>query len=200
MDLNLPILDGLKATQLIRKLPNGNIPIIAITASTFSGVEENCLQHNITHVLNKPIDKVTLEMALHPYRAKGQPMPLKPLKNQRLSPSPTINQQTITMLIEDLGREKVHHLLEIYQKDGVTLVAQLKSSSAQESKAHAHTLAGMSENLGIMRVGKTAREIMGASQDAPHKVPDLIQDLEEQFKNSLTEIQNIVSSSSSTPN
>lgn len=197
MDLNLPILDGLSATQAIRKLPNGNIPIIAVTANTFTANEEICLSYGILHVLNKPINKVTLEQALQPYRSQTNTN-VKIEKNEILqnSPHPVVDQKALKTLIQDLGKEKVLRLLDIYRNDALTLVNQIKSSSPEDSKTHAHTLAGMSENLGIQLVGKTARDIMGASQDAPENLPILIQDLERQFATTLTEIQDIVLSSS----
>lgn len=196
MDLNMPILDGLKATEMIRKLPNGAVPIIAVTANTFSGEQENCLQHGITHVLNKPIDKITLEMALHPYRSQINTQTI--IKQEALMPQstpPLIDQKALQSLINDLGKDKVIKLLNMYRDDASTLMNQIKYSPSSELNMHAHTLAGMSENLGLLLVGKTARDIMGATQTNADNLPALIQNLERHFESSLTEIQGIVHSS-----
>lgn len=198
MDLNMPILDGLSATQLIRKLPNGDLPIIAVTANTFAADKENFLQHGITQVLNKPIDKLSLEQTLQPYRSEVKPF-AKPQKMdipQQMIHT-IVNKDALRTLIKDLGKEKVVWLLDIYRNDALDLVNQIKNSSPKDSKAYAHTLAGMSENLGILLVGKTARDIMGASDNAPENIPILVKDLERYFQGSLTEIQDIVITSES---
>lgn len=194
MDLNMPILDGLSASQTIRRLPNGNIPIIAVTANTFSGELENCQQHGISHVLNKPIDKITLELALRPYRSQtSSQVANKPQEIQQMPTMTTVNEKAIHTLINDLGRDKVKVLFDLYRKDALTLLSQIKNCPPTESIQYAHTLAGMSENLGIFMVGKTARAIMSASENDSENMGSLIQDLEHQFENSLTELQDILS-------
>lgn len=198
MDLNMPILDGLSATQTIRTLPNGAIPIIAVTANTFTGDQETCHQYGITRVLNKPVDKITLEQALQPYRLQINSVieapAEKPGEESPFLLMPTILDQNTTLkaLMNDLGKEKVIRLLDVYRNDALSLVTRIKNSSPRDSKNYAHTLAGMSENLGMRQVGKTARDIIGASENAPENLPILIQDLECHFQNSLTEIQDII--------
>lgn len=193
MDLNMPVLDGLSATEAIRNLPNGQIPIIAVTANTFAADKENFLQHGISQVLNKPIDKLSLMQTLSPYRSETKPLVEI---TEKEAPPPMIqtivNKDALRNLIKDLGKEKVIWLLDIYRNDALDLVNQIKNSSPKDSKAYAHTLAGMSENLGIQLVGKTARDIMGASDHAPENIPLLVKDLERHFEGSLAEIQDIV--------
>lgn len=196
MDLNMPVLDGLSATQIIRKLPNGDLPIIAVTANTFAADKENFLQHGITQVLNKPIDKSSLEQTLRPYRSKANVLLTTQKEDTLQTMQHTIvNKDALTTLIKDLGKEKVVQLLDIYRNDAFNLVNQIKSSSPKDSKNYAHTLAGMSENLGIQMVGKTARDIIEASENAPESIPILAKDLEQQFEGSLVEIQGIVTTS-----
>jgi len=192
MDLNMPVLDGLKATEAIRQLPNGNIPIIAVTANTFAKELEDCHQYGINHILNKPVNKASLEQALSPYRIFN-PKKNKPIQ-EKASPQPlkSVDSNILRTLLSDLGKEKVIQLLNIYHQDALKLVDQIKNGSPKESKNYAHTLAGMSENLGIHVVGKTARDIMSASQQAPETIPTLVQDLEQYFDSYLPEIRSIV--------
>jgi PAS domain S-box-containing protein len=205
MDLNMPILDGLSATQAIRLLPNGHIPIIAVTATLFTEGQERWSQYGITQALNKPINKMSLQQALEPYRlsisSAINPVIERPAANEKkeapslsaplLLTGATFDQNTLKALIDDLGKERVIRLLTIYCHDALSLVTKIKDSPPQESKNYAHTLAGMSENLGVHLVGKTARDIINASQHAPENLPVLIQDLERHFENSLKELENI---------
>lgn len=193
MDLNMPILDGLGATQTIRQMPNGHIPIIAVTANTFSGELDNYEKHGITHVLNKPIDKATLERTLRPYRTQSHIGPNRQPKESSQMVEPIIvNEKALQSLITDLGKAKVVRLIDLYRTDASKLVELIKDSSPQERKGLAHTLAGMSENLGIIQVGKIARKIMMAGQDESESMPLLIQHLENHLDASFDQMQKII--------
>jgi len=57
MDLQMPIMDGYKATGIIRSDARfDNLPIIAMTAHAVNDVKENCLQIGMNGYVTKPID------------------------------------------------------------------------------------------------------------------------------------------------
>lgn len=58
MDVQMPLLDGVEATRLIRQLapPAGDVPIIALTANVMASEQLKCLQAGMNSVLMKPID------------------------------------------------------------------------------------------------------------------------------------------------
>jgi CheY-like chemotaxis protein/two-component sensor histidine kinase len=59
MDVQMPKMDGLEATRLIRALPaqhSKNIPIIAMTAHVFKSDIEECLKAGMNDHIGKPID------------------------------------------------------------------------------------------------------------------------------------------------
>jgi CheY-like chemotaxis protein len=65
MDLSLPIIDGLAATRLIRKLPNGaRTPIIAVSAHDTSDFLAEALQAGCNSYITKPIDFSELEQLI----------------------------------------------------------------------------------------------------------------------------------------
>lgn len=66
MDVQMPIMDGLKATELIRKIqPFGAIvPIIAMTANAFTEDVEACLNAGMNAHVSKPIEVSALERAI----------------------------------------------------------------------------------------------------------------------------------------
>ncbi len=55
MDIRMPVMDGIEATEAIRKM-GINIPILALTADVFSGNEKNSKLAGVNSYLTKPIE------------------------------------------------------------------------------------------------------------------------------------------------
>jgi PAS domain S-box-containing protein len=61
MDIQMPQLNGIEATNKIRAMENNiEIPIIALTAGSLPGEKEKCLQAGMSDFLTKPLLKQTL--------------------------------------------------------------------------------------------------------------------------------------------
>ncbi|MBF7072977.1 response regulator [Glaciecola sp. MH2013] len=68
MDCQMPIMDGYRASEIIRSGGAGeryiDIPIIAMTANAMKGDREKCLKHGMNDHVAKPIDTLLLQKAL----------------------------------------------------------------------------------------------------------------------------------------
>jgi CheY-like chemotaxis protein len=59
MDVQMPTMDGLRATEEIRaseRLTGGHVPIVAMTARTMLGDRERCLEAGMDAYVGKPFD------------------------------------------------------------------------------------------------------------------------------------------------
>jgi len=56
MDIEMPLMKGCEATQIIRKELKNNIPIIALTANTLSGEKEKYLKKGMNGFITKPVN------------------------------------------------------------------------------------------------------------------------------------------------
>ena len=69
MDVQMPGLDGLEATQIIRK-SEGNQPIIiAMTANAMRGDREKCIEAGMDDYISKPFHRADLEAVIKQYGA-----------------------------------------------------------------------------------------------------------------------------------
>ena len=80
MDVNMPILNGLEATKIIRKKLSKHIPIIALTANALEGDRERFLAAGMDDYLSKPIEIGKLEEILQKFAQNGIVENFKPNK------------------------------------------------------------------------------------------------------------------------
>ena len=74
MDVEMPKLDGFRATQLIRRLESAGqdrVPIVAMTAHAMKGYRERCLDAGMDDYLTKPLDLENLARVVEHYRPQA---------------------------------------------------------------------------------------------------------------------------------
>ena len=67
MDIMMPVMDGLEATKLIRRLDRDDaksVPIVAITANAFPEDKEASYQNGVTTFVTKPYGKQQLQQVI----------------------------------------------------------------------------------------------------------------------------------------
>ena len=67
MDIQMPVMDGLTATQIIRDRLKLNLPIIAMTAHAMEGDAQKSMAHGMNAHLSKPIEPDLLFSTLNNY-------------------------------------------------------------------------------------------------------------------------------------
>jgi len=141
MDVQMPEMDGLEATRIIRdreKQTGGHIPIIAMTAYAMKGDKERCLKAGMDGYISKPINTDELYGLLDQYLESGQP---------------SVDLSGIRAAVDDrtLADQLVRLFIESYpsQLDGILKAIQLKDCEELERQAHAFK--GAVSNFGAQR-------------------------------------------------
>jgi two-component system sensor histidine kinase/response regulator len=76
MDIQMPMMNGYRATRLIRELPQGaSLPIVAMTAHAMKGDEEKCLEAGMDGYISKPVNQDRLFHTLWRLLRTREPSP-----------------------------------------------------------------------------------------------------------------------------
>ena len=146
MDVQMPEMDGLEATQRIRELeaPLGrHTPIVAMTAHAMAGDRERCLAAGMDDYLSKPLQKAELLALLERVRAAHAPVADEPLPPTRALPI-----FSRTKLLEQLdGNEALLlRLIALFQENTPRLLDDIRECIARRGSGDlarsAHALLG----------------------------------------------------------
>jgi len=168
MDLQMPIMGGIKATEIIRTLPEGKLlPIIAMTANAMEQHKQACLNAGMNSHLAKPIDLDKLYAILEQYI--GRPLVTNKTLDQQDTPtelstyiaelthvdfnlamSCSYNEMSIVMRLMTIFRNSHQHELPLMEQ-------AIVENSHNETTDIAHNLAGVAEYVGAKNLANLAR-------------------------------------------
>lgn len=167
MDIQMPTIDGLEATRMIRALPPpaGQVPVIAVTAHVLPEQRAAFLAAGMAAVIEKPVATNELLAAL----ARALPGRRGPLASRDDEKEPVIDQQTLALVRSTLAPADFGRLVERQIGAGAAAMARAESAAAQGDmvafEEALRDLAGAYEGLGANRVAATAAAVIERRAD-----------------------------------
>ncbi len=186
MDVQMPEVDGLEATKMIRaKETHRRIPIIAQTAHAFAEDKMRCFEAGMDEHLAKPIRRSELLRVLGRYASErgggSRPDgPLHPETPDRDVWGPEIKVLDFQALRDRLGGddETVGEIISLFLVQAPVLLRELhKVTRAENWESVAilsHTLRGASATLGAATLADLAEEMEHAARSPSGADPDAI--------------------------
>ncbi|MFV3130244.1 ATP-binding protein [Niveispirillum sp. KHB5.9] len=165
MDVQMPGMDGLEATRVIRALPSaaGRIPIVALTANALPSEVERCRKAGMDDHIAKPIEASHLIAALARWSQRIGPAPMSvPVAGSPEPPEAEVMSGAMQSQLEMLMGAGA--LLAMLQ-EVVTALRQRVCIAADPAtpldmlRGHAHSMVSLAGNFGLMEMSRAARDL-----------------------------------------
>ncbi|CAK0757728.1 two-component system, sensor histidine kinase and response regulator [Gammaproteobacteria bacterium] len=208
MDLQMPVMDGFQATQIIRQQHDMQVlPIIAMTAGVLFKDRQRSLEVGMNDHVGKPVNLQNLMETLmkwikpaHPHPWPAQEASKKPLEralSRVLSEGDGVDWERVELpglqIYQGLnqlgGNQKLYFKLlksfvKVHDPTPLELLAALVSRDAQTLRRLAHTLKGVASTLGAEMLHQTAMRtektaLDGSCEDLIEAIVPLLLHLEE---------------------
>jgi light-regulated signal transduction histidine kinase (bacteriophytochrome)/CheY-like chemotaxis protein/HPt (histidine-containing phosphotransfer) domain-containing protein len=170
MDIQMPEMDGLTATELIRegeKSTQSRLPILAMTAHAMKGDRERCLSAGMDGYISKPISAPELESAIKAAvagRVRWNGVDRRGSAAEE-APAPRTQRWSRSETLEGLGGDEglLEAVVDIFLEEAPKQLAAMRLGVAQGDsdtvEKAAHSLKGELGYMGVADIVKLAREL-----------------------------------------
>ncbi|HEY9723597.1 MAG TPA: response regulator [Oscillatoriaceae cyanobacterium] len=179
MDCQMPVMDGFKATQEIRRgeAPGQHLPIIALTAYVGDGARELCLEAGMDDYLTKPLNPTELQSALARWLTRGMPASVAAPPKPVPAPAPPPVEVPVAIaeapvapppaVIEDdcLDMEAIAGLRELQQDGEPDIVLELAEVFFDEAPRSIQTMHAALSKQDAPTVTRAAHTLKGCASN-----------------------------------
>lgn len=183
----MPIMDGLQATQEIRKLekPDVRTPILALSAHVTEEFRQLCLTAGMDDYLTKPIRREKLTAAIEQWtgtRTAIQSADIEASSNRKVD-----WQHAFETVAGD--RDLLQELIQVFLRDREQMSAEIDRAVASQDwrllRRSSHSMRGALSHLGARTAAELASQLEHAAQT---EQSEGIGELAARFQNELREL------------
>lgn len=200
MDVQMPIMNGIQATKVIRSGEDPNIdhkvPIIAITANAMSQDRKLCMNAGMNDYLSKPFKPEDLQSMLEKYLGNRNIRKKQKRKNDRSSiPSKYYDKKALLDRIDgdiDLFRQLIALFVQEVPNQIKQIKLAIKANDPERITLFAHTIKGSAYNIRAMELKQIAFDIEQAGKSSDiHLAASKVEALDNIFEKLNTELRQV---------
>lgn len=177
MDIQMPVMDGLTATRMLRQQERTReLPVIAMSANVMQSDIDQCLQAGMNGHVAKPIDQEALWMVLLNWiKPRNTPVAITASPQERPTqevdlPTSLAGVDMALGLKRAFGKHGLYaNLLQKYLTGQANAVADIRQAIARqawpEAERLAHTSKGVAANIGAVDVQQAAARLETAVRE-----------------------------------
>jgi PAS domain S-box-containing protein len=159
MDVQMPVVDGVAATKLIRGMgsPIGDIPIIALTGSVLPKQIRSFLDAGMNDHVSKPIERAAL------FNTVGVWLAAPRVSIAPVEPKPNFNRIKFNEFVANFGSTWVEENAAKFS----SMLDACFNSTPDTARREAHQIINFAGLLGFERLVELCREVEYAPEDEP---------------------------------
>jgi len=175
MDVNMPEMDGIEATRVIRGLPDdfSNIPIIAMTALAMPGDKTMLLSKGMDDYVSKPVVQEALHASLvrtlNTIKSADSDLLNTNTDDSDNKEPALVDREVVNLLETNVGSELIPQIIDIYLSELPDRVAAITRAASSGDFAllakEAHPLKSSSASIGAMQLAELASVLELASRE-----------------------------------
>jgi len=197
MDIQMPDMDGLEATQFIRCTSHyyKSSPIIALTAHAMKGEKNRLLQQGMDDYLTKPINQNQLRESIQKWTGKNVSLESENLSLNDVSPTKTQEISIDWPLSlknaggkDDLAREMLKMLIDSFSEARELIQDNLASGKVEQLTAQIHKLHGATAYCGVPELKSLANQYESLLKTSG--IDQMLHELNDKFLDELDRVEN----------
>jgi CheY-like chemotaxis protein/HPt (histidine-containing phosphotransfer) domain-containing protein len=172
MDVAMPEMDGLEATQAIRAMDGeqGRVPIVAMTAGAFNEDKERCFSAGMDDFVGKPVVRADLLKAVERWMDGDAAQAPEPAALLPASPEQSLlDEAVLRALQDDLSADLLPSVLKTFVEDArrrlPAIETAVRGGDLGAMGREAHALKGAAGTFGALALQAAAAELEAAGRD-----------------------------------
>lgn len=193
MDIQMPVMDGVKATQIIREELKKTVPIIALTAFAMKGDEEKYTKKGMDGFLAKPFQEKDILRVLGPFFDLDAKESVKPIVGEK--PKEKLYGLDELEAIAKGNTVFISKMLQLFQTNAREGMDELKVSFEHRDFAQVKKIAHrIKPSIKMMRISEISEEIselekeVEVQQDSP-RIKFIVMHIEEVLNEVLKDLK-----------
>lgn len=189
MDIQMPVMDGMQATRIIRKEIDKNIPILALTANAIKSYEQQFLDAGMNDLISKPYNEINLVRPIARWLNKNETpqianadtpsyKPLTPLPITKAA-APTNDEPLYDLsMLMGIGKDDpsfIIKMLSLFINETPPLIAKMKDACQngdfENVRYYAHRMKPSITNLGIKSLKSDVLKVELSQGNDPDVAP-----------------------------